>query len=128
MKIKARFETASPPTPPTAPPVVVPPQPAVPAPEPSGKPAVSCAAKNLALAHHLGRLIDRGLIADFTAAARMLGVSQPRLTHLMSLQMLAPTIQDAILFGTLAPPDKQLRRLARIADWQAQVAGLRTKA
>ena len=122
MKIKARFETASPPAPPTAPPVVVPPQPSVPAPEPSGKPAVSCAAKNLALAHHLGRLIDRGLIADFTAAARMLGVSQPRLTHLMALLLLAPEIQNAILLGDMPFGEKELRAMARVADWHEQKA------
>jgi len=84
----------------------------------------SHAAKNLALAYRLAQMIDLGLIADYSAAARLLGVSQPRLTHLMSLLLLAPTIQESILTDTLSPPDKKLRRLARIAGWPEQVAAL----
>jgi hypothetical protein len=80
----------------------------------------SPAARNLALAHHLQRLIDRGVIKDYSQAARMLGVSQVRITHLMSLLLLAPQTQAAILAGTIAPGDKQLRQLARIADWSKQ--------
>lgn len=83
--------------------------------------SVSPAARNLALAYRLAELIDQGQIADYTAAARLLGVSQPRLTHLMSLTLLAPEIQSAILAGTIAPGDKQLRELARIAGWPAQL-------
>jgi hypothetical protein len=81
---------------------------------------VSAAARNLALAHLLDRLIDRGLVTDFTAAARMLGVSQPRLTHLMALLLLAPEIQTAILLVEMHFGDKKLRELARIANWREQ--------
>jgi len=102
-------------------------QPAREARPPVGDDSVSPAARNLALAHHLARLIDRGLIADYTQAARMLSVSQPRLTHLMSLLLLAPAIQESILLGTVAPGDKQLRRLARIAEWRAQSESLSSR-
>lgn len=84
-------------------------------------PSVSPAARNLALAYLLDDLIEKGLIADFTAAARLLSVSQVRITHLMSLLLLAPTIQEAILAGTITPGDKQLRQLARVADWREQI-------
>ena len=110
MKLRVKFEngpTASPPKPPK-----------------KLNDSVSSAARNLALAHHLAQLIDKGLVADYTAAARMLGVSQPRLTHLMSLLLLAPQIQDAILAGTIAPQDKKLRELARIAEWREQLVAL----
>ena len=83
--------------------------------------SVSPAARNLALAHYVARLIDQGLLADFTAAARALGVSQVRMTHLMSLLLLAPQVQEAILAGTISPGDKQLRELARVADWSEQI-------
>ena len=82
------------------------------------------AAKNLALAYRLAELIDQGLVADFTAAARLLGVSQPRLTHLMSLMLLAPQIQEAMLFGTMKVGDKALRKLARAAEWSEQLAAV----
>ena len=106
MRITARFENV--------------PTPAKPSTQPKAASADSPAARNLALAHYLKRMIDRGIVADFTAAARMLGVSQPRLTHLMGLLLLAPEIQAAILFDELAFADKELRALARIADWGEQ--------
>ena len=96
------------------------PAPAAPAVQQERDATVTPAARSLALAHFLGRMIDRGLIADFTQAARMLGVSQPRVTHLMSLLLLSPAIQEEILFGRIAPGDKALRRMARVAEWQEQ--------
>lgn len=107
MKLRAKFEKAG---------SVAAKAPATPIP---GNTA-SAAARNLAMTYHLEHLIERGVVADFTAAARLLGVSQPRLTHLMSLRLLAPVIQEAILAGTVSPPDKKLRRLARIAEWREQ--------
>jgi hypothetical protein len=121
VKLRAKFE----PDPPLAQ------MPASPTPAPQrgtgqGDPTTSSAARNLALAYHLDGLIERGLVADYTAAAKLLGVSQPRLTHLMSLRLLAPTMQEAILAGTIAPGDKALRRLARVAEWREQLAMLAT--
>jgi hypothetical protein len=87
---------------------------------PAGDERVTPAARNLALAHYLQRMIERGLIRDYTDAARMLAVSQPRITHLMSLLLLSPTIQEEILLGRLAPGDKELRRMALVADWSDQ--------
>ena len=93
-------------------------------PAPTPAPRSGSAARNLALAHKLNDLIERGLVADQTAAAKLLGVSQPRLTHLLSLTMLGPQLQEAILSGAIAPGDKELRRLARIASWREQLAAL----
>ena len=125
MKLTARFDTsAHRPTPKR-------PEPATPRPVESSKAddtqAPSRPARNLATAHHIQRLIDRGLIADYTAAARMLGVSQPRLTHLMALLLLAPEIQAAILLGEMAFGDKELRALARIAEWREQTNLVRNR-
>ncbi len=88
--------------------------------------APSSAARNLALAHHVERLINEGVITDYTHAAQILSVSQPRMTHLMSLILLAPSIQEAILLGRAAPKDKELRELARIAEWAAQELAFQT--
>src|SRR5262245_42124501 len=82
------------------------------------------AARNLALAHRLAQMIETGLVADYTAAARLIGVSQPRLTHLMGLLLLAPELQEAILFGAVMVGDKRLRRMARIAAWSEQLDAL----
>ena len=109
MKLRATFENRVPPAE---------------KPQPTKDTTASPAAKNLALAYRLAQLIDDGLVADYTALARALGVSQPRLTHLMGLLLLAPQVQEGILLGTLKLGDKQLRRLARIAEWKDQIAAL----
>ena len=110
MKLHAKFESrpSSPAAPAPAPPI------------PEDDPRVTPAARNLALAHYLNRMIERGLITDYTQAAHMLAVSQPRITHLMGLLLLSPTIQEEILMGRMAPGDKDLRRMARVADWGEQ--------
>jgi hypothetical protein len=54
-------------------------------------------------------------------------VSQPRLTHLTGLLLLAPEIQAAILLGELTFGDKELRALARITDWGEQMASVRQR-
>ena len=114
MKLCAKFETrastTATPTPAPAPPPAI----------PDDDPQLTPAARNLALAHYLQRMIERGLISDYTQAARMLAVSQPRITHLMGLLLLSPAIQEEILLGRIAPSDKELRRMARVADWAEQ--------
>lgn len=122
MKLIAKFEpprqTTTPPRRSKAPLVAPSPAPA------EVEPAASPGARNLALAHRLANMIDTGLVADYTAAARLIGCSQPRLTHLMSLLLLAPQIQEAILFGRLTVGDKRQRELARIAAWSEQLDSL----
>ncbi len=117
MRLKAKFEGGSAST---ARPVAPTTTRGRPARQGSSESAPSSAARNLALAHHVERLIDVGVINDYTHAAQILSVSQPRMTHLMSLVLLAPSIQEAILLGKVAPKDKELRELARIAEWDKQ--------
>jgi hypothetical protein len=111
MKITARFDKAAPPASST--------RKSARTRDPAGP---SFAARNLALAHHLENLIERGLIADYTAAAQALGVSQPHLSNRMGLLLLAPDLQAAILLGEMEFGDKELRALARIASWDEQKA------
>ena len=116
MKLRAKFEARASTTATPAPA----PAPAPPPPIPDDDPQTTPAARNLALAQYLQRMIERGLISDSTQAARMLSVSQPRITHLMGLLLLSPAIQEEILLGRIAPSDKELRRMARVADWAEQ--------
>lgn len=111
MRITAKFENV--------------PTPAKPAPKPEAASGPSPAARNLALAHYIDRLIERGIIADYTQAARMLGVSQARMTHVMGLLLLSPAVQEAILLGVLVTKDKALRELARVTSWDAQTTRIR---
>ena len=83
---------------------------------------VSSAARNLALAHYIDRLIERGVIADYTQAARMLAVSPARMSHIMGLLLLSPAIQESILSGVTPRKDKELREMARITEWDVQAS------
>jgi hypothetical protein len=69
----------------------------------------SRAALMLALAHHLQRAIDAGDIRDQAEAARRLGMSRARLTQLLDLALLPPSIQIEVLDGTAATSERSLR-------------------
>lgn len=58
----------------------------------------SRAAQMLAQAHEMQALIDRGEVPDRTALAMQLGFTRARVTQLLHLLLLAPDIQEDILF------------------------------
>lgn len=67
-----------------------------PPPEPVRRPVR--VAVMLALAHKIEDTIDRGVVRDRAEVARRLGLTRARLTQLMDLTLLAPDIQEQILF------------------------------
>jgi hypothetical protein len=65
-------------------------------PKPTGRvPRIS---KLMALAIRFEELIQRGEVADYAELARLAHVSRARITQIMNLRLLAPDIQEAILF------------------------------
>jgi hypothetical protein len=52
----------------------------------------------MALAHHFERLVVTGVVKDYAELARLGMVSRARITQIMNLLLLAPDIQEAILF------------------------------
>ena len=82
-------------------------------------------ARLLAFAHETERRIMAGEIADRAAAARALGVSRARLTQLLDLALLAPDIQEEIIFDDVAPGhdpinERALRWVLRARNWRTQ--------
>lgn len=77
-------------------------------------------ARMLALAHYVEILVDEGRVTDYAAAARILGLTRARMTQVMNLLLLAPDIQKGLLLGRLIAPERQLRRVLQIPDWQGQ--------
>ena len=55
-------------------------------------------ARLLALAHRLERLLRTGVVKDYTEAARLGHVTRARVSQVMSLLLLAPDLQEQILF------------------------------
>jgi hypothetical protein len=80
--------------------------------------------------HTIQRAIDRGEIRDQAEAARMLGVTRARMTQVLDLTLLAPAIQEEILFMDGLKRNggdaKHLRHAARLSAWEEQKAVLVT--
>jgi hypothetical protein len=93
-------------------------------PLPAGR--VSRLARLMALALRFEQLIDSGQVRDFAELARLGHVSRARISQIMNLRLLAPDIQEQILF---LPPTLRGRDPIRLAlvqpialqfDWRKQ--------
>ncbi len=83
-------------------------------------------ARLMALAIRLERLIAECRVTNYAALARLAHVSRARITQITNLTLLAPDIQEAILF---LPPvqhrpdaiiERDLRPIAAEPDWTRQ--------
>jgi hypothetical protein len=80
----------------------------------------------MALAIRMQNLIRAGGIADYSALAQLGHVSRARITQIMNLLLLAPDLQEQILFlpstGARSDPVRlaQLQPIAQIPDWNQQ--------
>jgi hypothetical protein len=91
-------------------------------PEPQGRPPRI--ARLLALAHKLDAMVRSGAIADQGELARLGRVSPARLTQIMVLLYLAPSIQEYVLFLSAGDDrfvtEQALREIAREPRWDRQ--------
>lgn len=83
-------------------------------------------ARLMALAVRFEQLIQAGEVADYADLARLGHVSRARITQIMNLRLLAPDIQEQILFlprierGRAPLVLSQLQRIALVPDWRKQ--------
>lgn len=68
--------------------------------------------------------MEAGLLKDYAAAARLLGMTRARMAQVMNLLILAPTIQESILTGRLMVSERPLRPVVRQVGWGEQEAVL----
>ncbi|HHH31651.1 MAG TPA: hypothetical protein ENK57_25340, partial [Polyangiaceae bacterium] len=97
--------------------ITPPPQPEA-ATEPKRRPAR--VAQMLAFANDLQGKLDRGEHQDLATLARQMGISRSRLTRLLDLALLAPDIQEQVLFleavdGKEPVTERALREVVRHA-------------
>lgn len=91
-------------------------KPHAPAPPPQAPPGrVPRISRLMALAIHFDALLRRGEVKDNADLARLGHVTRARATQLMNLRMLAPDIQEALLF---LPPVESGRDT--IKEWQVR--------
>ena len=80
----------------------------------------------MALAIRMQGLVDDGEVSDYADLARLAHVSRARITQIMNLLLLAPDIQEEILFlprtgGRRASiRERMVRPIAAIPDWDKQ--------
>jgi len=101
-------------------------RPPSPPPEPVRRPAR--VAIMLALAHKIQDAIDRGVVRDCADVAMRLGLSRARISRLLDLTLLAPDIQEQILFaesvdGVEPMGARAVRAAVRVEDWAMQCEG-----
>ncbi len=83
-------------------------------------------ARLMALAIKFQRMLDEGTVKDYAELARLGHVSRARLTQIMNLTLLAPDIQEQILFlpavteGRDPLKEWQVRPVAAEAMWKDQ--------
>ncbi len=77
-------------------------------------------ARQLALAHHIERLIDSGDLRDYSHAAQVLGVTRARLSQIMDLLGLAVEKQEAILVGQGGGSERSIR--STVASFTEQIS------
>jgi len=79
----------------------------------------------LALAHRLQRAIDAGDYKDRAEVARQLALTRARVTQILDLLLLAPDIQEQIIFlervdGREPVSERRLRNVVRCPNWDDQ--------
>jgi hypothetical protein len=80
----------------------------------------------LALAHRLDKLVRTGVVVDYATLAELAHVSRARMSQILSLLVLAPDIQETLLFlpRTVRGRDpihlRQLQPLAAVLEWEQQ--------
>jgi hypothetical protein len=79
----------------------------------------------LALAHKIQQAIDRGAVRDRAEVARRFGLTRARVTQLLDLRLLAPDIQEQVLFaesvdGVEPLGEKAVRAVICSMNWGQQ--------
>jgi len=95
---------------------------AEPTPEPQGNPPRI--ARLVALAHKLDALVQSSAVTSYSELARLGHISPARLTQIMVLLHLAPSIQEYVLFLSAGDArfvtELSLRKIAREPRWDRQ--------
>jgi hypothetical protein len=95
-------------------------------PPPAAPGRVPRAARLLALAHRLEGLLRTGVVRDYAELARLGRVTRARVSQVMALLLLAPDIQEQVLFLPRTERGRDpvilhdLLPIAATADWRRQ--------
>jgi hypothetical protein len=76
----------------------------------------------MALAIKFEAMVERGEVRDYADLARLGYVSRARVTQIMNLALLAPGLQEELLFATegTGMTERLLRQIITLVDWDEQ--------
>jgi hypothetical protein len=86
-------------------------------PEPTTIPRL---ARLLALAIKFQAMVERGEVRDYADLARLGYVTRARLTQIMNLLLLAPDLQEQLLFSATTVEERRLRNVVKLVEWRQQ--------
>ncbi|WP_321471403.1 hypothetical protein [uncultured Paludibaculum sp.] len=91
----------------------------------NARPRIPRITRLMALAIKFQDMLNRGEVRDYADLARLGYVTRARVTQIMNLLLLAPDVQEQLLFAgcgdvTDVPAERHLRTVASIADWKMQ--------
>jgi hypothetical protein len=94
------------------------------APVPPPLPRIPRVTRLMALAIKFQGMVDRGEVRDYADLARLGHVTRARMSQVMNLMLLAPDIQEALLYSTkeISITERFVRSAVREVDWKAQRA------
>jgi len=93
---------------------------------------VPIVSRMMALAHFYEHILRRGAIESVSDIARLEGVTQQRISQIMSLLLLAPAIQETLLtlplqqHGKKSQPTERLIQIAKEMDFDKQMTVFQT--
>lgn len=91
-----------------------------PAAPPAVKPAVHPLARRMAMAIECKRLIESGGVPDAAAMARIAGVTRARMTQILNLNLLAPDLQECLIFSVKNKARSWATKAAGLLLWERQ--------
>jgi len=74
----------------------------------------------MALAIKFQDMVDRGEVRDYADLARLGYVTRARLTQIMNLLLLAPDLQEQLLFSATMVEERRLRNVVKLVEWREQ--------
>lgn len=77
-------------------------------------------ARQLALSYYIEQAVESGVLKDYAHAARVLGLTRARLSQILNLKRLSPTIQAQILTGKIHTWERRLRLVLQTPVWKEQ--------
>ena len=87
-----------------------------------GQPQIPRITRLMALAIKFQSMVDRGEVRDYADIARLGYVSRARMTQIMNLLLLAPDLQEHLLFfpTETSIQERHLRSHVKLANWHDQ--------